>query len=73
MITSDMIRALCKKMNVSLSELSRRLGQTPQNFNKKLQRGTISSEEIIQIAEVLNVGYEQVFVLSDGEKIGIRK
>lgn len=73
MITSDMIRALCKKMNVSLSELSRRLGQTPQNFNKKLQRGTISSEEILQIAEVLNVGYEQVFVLSDREEIGIRK
>lgn len=60
-------------MNISLAELSRRIGQTPQNFNKKLQRGSISSEEIIQIAEVLNVGYEQVFVLPDGEKIGIRK
>lgn len=73
MITSDMIRELCNRMNISLAELSRRIGQTPQNFNKKLQRGSISSEEIIQIAEVLNVGYEQVFVLSDGEKIGIRK
>lgn len=60
-------------MNISLAELSRRIGQTPQNFNKKLQRGSISSEKIIQIAEVLNVGYEQVFVLPDGEKIGIRK
>lgn len=60
-------------MNISLAELSRRIGQTPQNFNKRLQRGSISSEEIIQIAEVLNVGYEQVFVLPDGEKIGIRK
>lgn len=73
MITSDIIRELCNRMNISLAELSRRIGQTPQNFNKKLQRGSISSEEIIQIAEVLNVGYEQVFVLPDGEKIGIRK
>lgn len=73
MITSDIIRELCNRMNISLAELSRRIGQTPQNFNKKLQRGSISSEKIIQIAEVLNVGYEQVFVLPDGEKIGIRK
>ena len=73
MKTSDIIRELCNRMNISLAELSRRIGQTPQNFNKKLQRGSISSEKIIQIAEVLNVGYEQVFVLPDGEKIGIRK
>lgn len=73
MITSDIIRELCNRMNISLAELSRRIEQTPQNFNKKLQRGSISSEKIIQIAEVLNVGYEQVFVLPDGEKIGIRK
>ncbi len=70
MITSDMIRELCNRMNISLAELSRRLGQTPQNFNKKLQRGTVSYEEMVKIAETLNVGYEQVFVLSSGEKIG---
>lgn len=33
MIASDMIRELCNKMNISLEELSKRLGQTPQNFN----------------------------------------
>lgn len=73
MTTSDMIRELCDRMNISLAELCRRIGQTPQNFNKKLQRGTVSSEEIVQIAKVLNIGYEQVFVLPDGEKIGIRR
>ena len=56
MITSDMIRELCNRMNISLAELSRRLGQTPQNFNKKLQRGTVSYEEMVKIAETLNVG-----------------
>ena len=72
MTTSDMIRELCDRMNISLAELCRRIGQTPQNFNKKLQRGTVSSEEMGKIAEVLDVGYEQAFVLPDGEKIGIR-
>ena len=34
MTTSDMIRELCDRMNISLAELCRRIGQTPQNFNK---------------------------------------
>lgn len=73
MTTSDMIRQLCEKMNISQAELCRRIGQTPQNFNKKLKRGTVSFEEMMAIAEVLGVGYEQAFVLPDGEKISINK
>ena len=42
MTTSDMIRELCKKMNISNAELARQIGQSPQNFNKKLKRGTVS-------------------------------
>ena len=69
MTTSDMIRELCEKKNISLAELCRRIGQTPQNFNKKLQRGTVSFEEMVKIAKVLDVQYEQAFVLPDGKKI----
>lgn len=69
MTTSDMIRELCDRMNISLAELCRRIGQTPQNFNKKLQRGTVSSEEMAKIAEALDIGYEQAFVLPDGYEI----
>lgn len=69
MTTSDMIRELCDRMNISLAELCRRIGQTPQNFNKKLQRGTVSSEEMAKIAVVLGVKYEQAFVMADGSKI----
>ena len=72
MTTSDMIRELCDRMNISLAELCRRIGQTPQNFNKKLQRGTVSSEELAKIAEALDVGYEQAFVLPDGIRIEIK-
>lgn len=71
MTTSDMIRELCEKKNISLAELCRRIEQTPQNFNKKLQRGTVSSEEMVQIAEVLGVQYEQAFVFPDGSEIKI--
>ena len=61
------------KQNISLTELCRRIGQTPQNFNKKLQRGTVSFEEMMKIAESLDVGYEQAFVFQNGEKIQIAK
>lgn len=71
MTTSDMIRELCEKMNISLAELCRRIGQTPQNFNKKLKRGTVSFDEMMAIAEALGVKYEQVFVLPNGEKISL--
>ena len=71
MKTSDMIRQLCEEMNISLAEHCRRIGQTPQNFNKKLQRGTVSFEEMVTIAEVLGVGYEQAFVLPGGERIRV--
>jgi transcriptional regulator with XRE-family HTH domain len=69
MTSSDMVRKLCEKMNISLAELCRRIGQTPQNFNKKLKRGTVSFDEMMEIAEVLGVGYEQAFILPDGERI----
>lgn len=40
-----------------------------QNFNKKIKRGTVSFEEMIAIAETLDVGYEQAFIFPDGGKI----
>lgn len=69
MTTSDMIRELCEKKNISLAELARRIGQSPQNFNKKLKRETVSLDEMMKIAKTLNVRYEQVFILSDGEML----
>ncbi len=71
MTTSDMVRELCEKKSISLAELCRRIGQTPQNFNKKLKRSTVSFEEMMIIAKTLEVGYEQAFILPDGEKIEI--
>lgn len=72
MTTSDMVRQLCIKKNISIAELCRHIGQTPQNFNKKLKRGTISCEEMIKISKELKVDYEHTFIFPDGEKIGIK-
>ena len=69
MTTSDMIKELCSKRNISVSELARRIGQTPQNFGKKLKRDTVSLDELKLIADVLDVTFEQSFILPDGECI----
>ena len=69
MKSSDMIRELCKNKTISIAELARRIGQTPQNFNKKLKRDTITLDEMIQIADTLEVSYKQTFIFEDGSKI----
>ena len=69
MKTSDMIRQLCEQMNISVSELARRLSQSPQNFGKKLKRETITLEELKAFAEVMDVEFEQAFILPDGNEI----
>ncbi|HBR30610.1 MAG TPA: XRE family transcriptional regulator [Clostridiales bacterium] len=69
MTTSEQIRVLCLRTGVSLSELARRINQTPQNFNAKLKRNTVTQEELNQIAYILGVTYEQYFVLSNGDQV----
>jgi transcriptional regulator with XRE-family HTH domain len=69
MTTADMIKQLCEKMNISVAELARRIGQTPQNFNKKLKRETVTLDELKAIADALDIKFEQAFILPDGNEI----
>ena len=71
MTTAEMITELCEQMNISVSELARRIGQTSQNFNKKLKRKTVSLDELKAVADVRGVKFEQSFILPDGEEIKI--
>ena len=68
MNTSDLIRKLCEKQNVSISKLSRRIGQSRQNLYKKLLRDTLTLDEIKQISDALGVKFEQSFTLPSGER-----
>ncbi len=54
---------------ISVSELARRIGQTPQNFGKKLKRDTVTLKELKLIADVMGVTFEQSFVFPNGEQI----
>lgn len=71
MTTAEMIKELCEQTNISVSELARRIDQTPQNFNKKLQRETVTLGELKAIADVLGVKFERAFILPEGNEIKI--
>ncbi len=69
MTTSEQIKVLCLRLGISVSELARQIGQTPQNFNSKLKRNTVSQEEIDSICKTLNIAHKHFFQLSNGEII----
>lgn len=65
----EQIKVLCVRCHVSVSELARRMGQTPQNFSKKLKRRSFSIAELEKIAAALDCQFERHFILPNGEKI----
>lgn len=71
MKTSEMIKELCKEEKISLAEVARLIGQSPQNFNKKLKRDTLTTEELIQIGKVMGAKFEQAYILTTGKRIAL--
>ena len=69
MTISEQIRMLCGRLNISVAELARRTGQSPQNFNSKLKRESFTIEELESIAEATGTTFERSFVLNNGEKV----
>lgn len=70
--TAELIRNLYKHWNISAAELGRRIGQSWQNLYKKLQRNTLSIDEIKQIADALGVKFVQPFILWADSSIKLR-
>ena len=69
MTIAEQIRILCVLSHVSLSELARRLGQSPQNFNAKLRRKSFTVAELEDIAEAIGCTFERTFILPDGKRV----
>lgn len=69
MTISEQIKVLCVRKNISVAELARRIGTSPQNFNAKLKRETFTVADLDQIAEATNTNFERKFILDNGESI----
>lgn len=69
MTISEQIKILCVRNNISVSELARRLGTSPQNFNSKMKRESFTVNDLEVIAEVTDSVFERKFVLKNGDEI----
>ena len=69
MTISEQIKVLCVRNNISVAELERIVGKSPQNFNSKLKRESFNIAELEQIAEAVEAKFERNFILTNGERV----
>lgn len=69
MTISEQIKVLCVRTNVSVAELARRIGKSPQTFNAKMKRESFTVRELEIIANAVDAKFTRSFELSTGDKI----
>ncbi len=69
MTISEQIKVLCVRSDISVAELARRIGTTPQNLGGKMKRESFTIAELESIAEAVNGSFERKFILESGEKV----
>ena len=69
MATSEQLKILCVKLNISVSELARRCGTSPQAFSQKMKREGFTPAELKEVAGAVGCMYESSFILPNGERV----
>lgn len=69
MSVSEQIKILCVKLNISVSELARKSGSSPQAFSQKMKREGFTPNELKELAAVAGCEYETSFILPNGDKV----
>ena len=68
MLLKDYIKICCVRKSLSLSELARRAGISPQNLSNKITRNKFSNEDLEAIAKALEANLDIRFVdIATGE------
>lgn len=55
------LKILALKRSISLSELARRLGESPQNYNLKFKRNSIKDHDLKESAKALGCDVEIIY------------
>lgn len=69
MTISEQIKVLCVRSNISVAELARRIGTTPQNLSGKMKRESFTVVELEDIAVAVHSSFKRKFILENGEEI----
>ncbi len=67
--TSEKIKIICDRLDITYSELAVRLNISVQNLSNKLSRNNFKEDDLKKIAKALDCEYESHFVLSNGDVI----
>ena len=62
------IREILKEKNMTIKELSTKIGRTNQNMANKLKRDNFSMNELIEIAEALDCTLDMNFINNKHKK-----
>jgi transcriptional regulator with XRE-family HTH domain len=66
----EKIKVIMGRRGISITELAKRTGQSPQNMSNKMNRDNFSEKELKEIAVVLDCTFEATFKMNDtGEEI----
>lgn len=69
MSISDQIKVLCVRSNISMAELARRIGVSPQSLSAKLKRESFTISDLNLIADAVGASFVRKFVLYSGDEI----
>ena len=62
------IRTILLERNMSIKELSDKLGYKGTNLYNKLKRDNLTEKELLEIADILNCDYDSIFTFRDTGK-----
>lgn len=67
------LKVECDRIDISLAELARRIGLTPQAMNDVVQRGNMKATMLLQIAKVFDIPMEILMTpVSEDERAVVR-
>lgn len=69
MSVSEQLKILCVKLGISVSELGRMSGRSPQAFIQKMKRESFTVDELKKIAEAAGCKYEGCFIMPNEERV----
>lgn len=69
MSVSEQLKILCVKLNISVAELGRLSGKSPQAFSQKMKRESFTVQDLKDVAAAAGCKYEGTFVLPNGDHV----
>ena len=66
----EKIKVIMGRRGVTITDLAKKTGQSPQNMSNKMNRDNFSEKELKEIAVALDCTFETIFKMNDtGEEI----